>query len=322
MADKMEFSDVKFEDVSCPLGCTRGDAHLVTGKDRLHHLPGAFSVVQCKTCGLMRTHPRPTEETISFYYPEGYGPYLGTVIPAGSREKDSDSLVRKAIKGIFQFNTGRIPDMPPGRMLEIGCASGSFLAHMADRGWDVSGIELSRSAAQRARRLGYSVHCGSISSAPDPAERYDLIVGWMVFEHLHHPLQELERFRRWLNDDGVLVLSVPNAGSFEFRWFKDAWFALQMPTHLYHYTPETIRMVLERGGFILTRLFHQRLLSNIFKSLGNRLADQNAPPGFCRFFYEFPEKGWKRHYVLYPLAFFLGLLGQSGRMTVWAKRKR
>src|SRR5262245_4707604 len=62
----------------CPLGCPPGEEPVVQGHDRLHNLPGLFHVVRCNSCGLMRTDPRPTSESIGYYYPEDYGPYLST----------------------------------------------------------------------------------------------------------------------------------------------------------------------------------------------------------------------------------------------------
>ena len=49
----------RIENVSCPLGCIKGDEIVLTGRDRLHDLPGEFTVVKCRSCGLMRTNPRP-----------------------------------------------------------------------------------------------------------------------------------------------------------------------------------------------------------------------------------------------------------------------
>ena len=69
---------IQMEDVPCPFGCPQNDEVVLTGHDLLHNLPGEFTVVKCRSCGLMRTNPRPTQETISFYYPDRYGSYLGT----------------------------------------------------------------------------------------------------------------------------------------------------------------------------------------------------------------------------------------------------
>ena len=70
--------DVVLEDADCPLGCPRSDETVLAGRDRLHGLPGRFQVVRCRSCGLMRTNPRPSPGTIGFYYPEDYHPYRNT----------------------------------------------------------------------------------------------------------------------------------------------------------------------------------------------------------------------------------------------------
>ena len=183
--------NVTLEDVHCPLGCSKNDEVVLTGRDRLHDLPGEFTVVKCRACGLMRTTPRPTPETIGFYYPDDYGPYLGTRVQQVKPKRSSGikrllkALIKLVIK--FDFNTTPLPSLASGRMLEIGCASGAFLHQMAGQGWEVEGIEFSEKAAQAAAQLGYCVHAGSLETAQQPGEPFDLIVGWMVLEHLHDP---------------------------------------------------------------------------------------------------------------------------------------
>src|SRR5437660_12675977 len=75
--------DLALESVPCPAGCPPMDEVVVRGRDRLHGLPGEFSVVRCRTCGLMRTNPRPDPESIAHFYPDEYGPYRDTRIVAG-----------------------------------------------------------------------------------------------------------------------------------------------------------------------------------------------------------------------------------------------
>ena len=77
------------------------------------------------------------------------------------------------------------PPVRPGRLLEIGCASGSFLHRMAARGWQVEGIEFSEKAAKAARDLGYKVHTGPLETAPAPAGSLDLIVGLSYVERIY-----------------------------------------------------------------------------------------------------------------------------------------
>lgn len=308
----------QLEDVSCPLGCPKGDEFVLTGRDLLHDLPGEFAVVKCHTCGLMRTTPRPTPETIGFYYPDDYGPYLGTQIRRAGPTSSLKKLLVSLLKRVVNFNTQCLPSLVPGRMLEVGCASGAFLHLMACQGWQVQGIEFSEKAAQAAAQLGYRVHTGPLETAPPPNESFDLVVGWMVLEHLHDPIGGLKKLREWTKPGGWLVLSIPNAKSLEFRLFKEKWYALQVPTHLHHFTPETIRQVLQASGWTLEEIHHQRVLSNLIASTGYMLRDK----GYARLgqkFIDFPEQGGRWAYALYPLAWLFSVFGQTGRMTVWAR---
>ena len=168
--------------------------------------------------------------------------------------------------------------------------------------------------------MGYHVHTGTLETAPKPDEPFDLIVGWMVLEHLHDPIECLKKLREWAKPGAWLALSVPNAGSLEFCLFKEKWYALQLPTHLHHFTPQTLEKVLQASGWILAKVHHQRSLSNLIGSTGYVLRDK----GYVKLgqkFIAFPERAGRWTYVLYPLAWLFSVFGQTGRMTVWARVK-
>lgn len=315
---------VLLEDVNCPFNCCKNDEAVLIGRDLLHNLPGEFSLVKCRVCGLMRTNPRPTPATIGFYYPTYYGPYIDTQVLHARHKRllGIKKLLKYLIKWIFNFNTERLPALAPGRLLELGCASGSYLHQMAGQGWDVHGIEFSKKAAQASERLGYSVHAGSLEAAEQPpGDPFDLIVGWMVLEHLHDPIGGLNKLREWAKPGAWLVLSVPNAGALEFRMFKEKWYALQMPTHLYHFTPKTLEQLLRAGGWGLEKIYHHRILNNLIASIGYLLHDKGYVKLGLKLIH-FPDHAGKWHYLLYPLAWALSVFGQTGRMTVWARAKQ
>ncbi len=167
LANQMPDS-VRLEDKDCPLGCARNDEFVLSGHDRLSDLPGEFNVVKCRSCGLMRTNPRPSADTIGFYYPDDYGPYAGTQVidekPSGALKR----FLKPLVNWIFDDKAQALPELKPSNMLEIGCASGSFLHKMAGQGWHVEGIEFSEKAAQSAINLGYKVHIGALEDAPAP----------------------------------------------------------------------------------------------------------------------------------------------------------
>jgi 2-polyprenyl-3-methyl-5-hydroxy-6-metoxy-1,4-benzoquinol methylase len=314
---------VLLEQNPCPLSCPPSDIELLKGSDRLHDLPGLFTVVRCACCGLARTSPRPTPATIGAYYPADYGPYKGTVVPqeGNSDQRGFKSRLLAFGRRLFDTKATSLPDMPPGSMLEIGCASGSFLHAMAGRGWLVDGIEFSPEAAATARALGYHVSTGSVESVERAEGLYDLVVGWMVLEHLHDPVGALRKIASWSKPNAKLAISVPDAGAAEFRLFGARWYALQLPTHLYHYDATSINKILDAGGWRVTRIQRHRTLANVIASLGYWLHDK----GFVAIggkFIRFPETGGRLGaLLLFPLAYLAALAGQTGRMTVWAERK-
>lgn len=314
----------RLEAVDCPLCRVSDDEFVLAGSDLLNGSPGKFTVVRCRRCDLMRTNPRPDPASMTAFYPDDYGPYVTTRVDAPAKAEDVRTPVRRFFgaiaKTIFEFNVSRIPDVPVGKMLEIGSASGSFLHLMASKGWNVQGIEFSQTAGDAARQLGYPVHIGPLESAPRPEQGIDLIVGWMVLEHLHDPVGSLRKLAEWAEPGAYLILSIPNAGSLEFRLFGAEWYALQLPTHLHHFTPKTITKMLEHTGWRVERIHHQRILNNLIGSVGLKLMALGCTSVGAKFV-NFPDRSGRWSFFFYPFAWVLGAMGQTGRMTVWARLK-
>lgn len=313
--------EIELESVPCPLGCPEGEDEVLVGRDRIHGLPGEYPVVRCRACGLLRTNPRPTLNTIGYYYPDDYGPYVETRVHSVDNPASSRGAWKRFLLPLFRWNTACVPSLVPGRLLEIGCASGSFLRRMAQQGWTVEGVEPSITAGQAARALGYNVFTGPFEAMPERESSYDLIVGWMVLEHLHDPVHSLRKMHRALKPGGHLVISVPNAGSLEFAVFKDRWYALHLPAHLYHFTPGTLEAMLNKSGWRIHRIFHQRVLSNIAASFAYILQDYRCMNRLSDVLLGVPNMTGISHFLFYPIAYLLSLFGQTGRMTVWARRQ-
>jgi SAM-dependent methyltransferase len=311
---------VEMELKQCPFGCSGSDEFLFLGADRLYGQPGEFRVVRCRVCGLIRINPRPTPETIGFYYPDNYGPYQESEAFGAERKKEIIPLWKRIFRSVVRFNTICLPPLTPGRMLEIGCAAGGFMHRMACAGWGVEGIEFSSSAAKKASAKGFAVECISLEQATPPLQQYDIVVGWMVIEHLHDPLTALRKLADWIRPGGWLVISVPNAESFEARLFKDSWYALHLPAHLYHFSPRTLGNLLKCGGWQVERIFHQRILTSLIGSIGLLLHKKGWLPRVASALVRFPEESGRWNVALFPLAYLLSHFGQTGRMTVWARK--
>jgi SAM-dependent methyltransferase len=237
-------SRVEWEEVSCPLCQGRRWKTLVEGADPS---PGGgkhglwFAVVKCLDCDLCFTNPRPSPRTIGAFYPTDYRPYRKSV---GRRQ----TLWRRLRKS--PVPTKGINWHGQGRLLDFGCGSGSFLARMHQAGWRVTGVDCSAETVATIRQtLGVPVLEGTLPH-PELQERsFDVLTMWHSLEHVHQPLEVLRAAYRLLVPGGKLVVELPNIDSLPFRWFGSQWFGLELPRHLTHFNPWTLRRMLERAGF-------------------------------------------------------------------------
>ncbi len=307
---------VKVEDRPCPNGCAAQDEFVVEGWDRLHAIPGCFKVLRCMHCGLMRTNPRPTRETIGTYYPADYRPHQGAPANAGGNRTG----LRRWVERSLGFETRSIPPMAAGHLLEIGCSTGVFMEQMRQKGWSAEGIEFSEPAATQARARGFPVQTATVETVTCPSRPVDLIAAWMVLEHLHDPVGALNKMRTWIRSDGYLIASIPDAGSMEFRLFGKYWFALQLPTHLYHFTPKSIATLLHTGGWELKRTIWQPNCNNLLWSLEYWATDKQHSCLHAAIYWLRTARsaGMIRAF----LGWLLGALRQSGRIEIWAQPAR
>lgn len=274
-------------------------------------------MVRCRACGLTRTNPRPTPETIGFYYPSSYR--LHQAAPPPPPPKPQNALRRFKSK-LIDFKTKTLPEIAPGHFYEVGCGNGGFLREMARRGWSVEGLEPGETGAEAARAAGFDVECGQLETARAPSAPPDLIAAWMVLEHLHDPIGGLTRLAEWAKPGARFVASVPNVESIEFSVFKGAWYALQLPTHLFFYTPKTLGELMARAGWRIDRVFHHRNLTNLITSMGYVLEDKAVAPRLAQHLIGYPSRATWQLLATYPAATVMAALGQTGRITVWATR--
>jgi 2-polyprenyl-3-methyl-5-hydroxy-6-metoxy-1,4-benzoquinol methylase len=303
---------VDMEDCVCENCGTAASSVMFVAADRLHNLPGSFAVVRCHRCGLMRTNPRPTRRSIRRFYPEDYGPYLQTAVENSSRIQ---SMLRRTCDPLDTA----IPAVPKGRLLEIGSASGNFLLQMQRQGWDVTGIEVDETSAQRAAdRTHARVLRGDAGMTTLEHAQFDLICAWMVFEHLHDPMAAFERCFGWLKPGGWLAFSVPDCGNWQFRTFQANWFALQVPTHLYHFTAPILRSILERLGYDRITIQWQRTLIDVAISLAlvvENTFGANVGTNTRQIANSLAARAISR-----ALGIVAAPLQMTGRLTVWAQK--
>ena len=136
---------------------------------------------------------------------------------------------------------------------------------------EAEGIDPSEFAATRARQAGLNVRCGLLQEAAYPTARFDAISMYHVLEHTDKPLEILRECRRILKPGGELVVAVPNFSSLVFALTKSTWIGLQLPTHLQHFSPASLRLVAEATGFRVDSMVTDSTTEGIVNELANWL---------------------------------------------------
>jgi len=193
-----------------------------------------FTVWQCDVCGIALTYPKPI--ALDRYYPTHYRQYHPLALWA--LEQFYKMRVRSWTRS---FKRG-------GRALEIGCGDGFMLHLLKWAGWEVLGTERTPEMAQRAMDLFDVPVIVSDPTHLASEGLFDLIILFQVLEHLGNPLSMLEACVQLLSPNGVLVIGVPNFASWQSAFGRDSWLHLDVPRHLFHYSPTSLRKALERVG--------------------------------------------------------------------------
>lgn len=208
-----------------------------------------FTYYRCEGCGLVFLDPRPTEEEIlEFYTKDYYG--------EGSQKFISWLSLPRLVFAWERVRRLQKCFQTPGRVLDVGCGEGTFLRLLKKEGWECFGTELTAEMASRASRFGVSVSTGEIHENQFPLRYIDVITFWQVLEHLRNPAKIIKSLLPSLKKKGIVAISTPNISSFQAQVFGAEWFHLDPPRHLYLFSPETLKILMESLGFDLVRLYH------------------------------------------------------------------
>ncbi|MBI5847780.1 MAG: class I SAM-dependent methyltransferase [Nitrospirae bacterium] len=312
----------------------------VRSKDYINKKEGEFSVVQCRACGLIYTNPRPDKHEIRSYYPETTHYYVlsnAAFVPIKTvkgiyrillqyfrgyfPEKNRSRLIQCLLYPVYlsrkiKFDIEGIPHYQQrGRLLEIGCSYGKFLHEMKQLGWEVQGTDMSEEAVSTGRKVfGLPLINADIDEF-DPAQAsFDVIIMRMFLEHAPSPRRILEKAARWLRPQGQLIISVPDVSGIESRLFRNYFYGLHLPNHLYHFTPETLGAYLKSSGFRTVKTVHHTTDADFYGSLKNA-----SEGGSSMRLLSFMQSGVIKIFIRLMLK-FIARFWRTGRMTVFAVR--
>jgi 2-polyprenyl-3-methyl-5-hydroxy-6-metoxy-1,4-benzoquinol methylase len=235
------------ECVKCNLCGSDDTTFMYTLSDLLFNTPAKSTLVRCNHCGLVYQNPRPTPAEIGAYYPDNYECYQPR-IQATKKSRLLTAIERYGLeKRCHKITRYR----KTGKLLDVGCSIGLFLKGMERfPGWQLSGVEISPYAASIARQdPQLAIYDGSLDDQEFQPAAFDAITLWDVLEHLHDPNAAMGEINRLLSPDGLVVIRVPNPGSWLAKLFGRYWVGYEPPRHLYVFGKRHLASLLEKNGF-------------------------------------------------------------------------
>lgn len=232
-----------------------------------------FDLVKCDDCDLAYVLNQPDEAYLSSLYSADNGNYHTQLFDPDS--KDARRMAR--IAEVHLNFLGRVADA--GRLVDVGCSTGSFLK-LADRaGFAASGVEFSQSSATvAARRTGLDIETGGIHDCRLAEGSVDIVTMFDVIEHVPDPARDLARAYELLRPGGWLVLSTPNIdglfprASLPLAKVLNYWPHPEAPYHLYQFSVATLSAMVSAAGFIPGPVEHHAIdLAYSFGTISNLL---------------------------------------------------
>ncbi|TRO67375.1 class I SAM-dependent methyltransferase [Christiangramia sabulilitoris] len=207
--------------------------HLVTGEK--------FEISEYEN-GILKTYPVP-ENLSEYYESENY-------ISHNDSKNNLQDKVYQFVKSHMLSKKAKWVRryFKQGRILDVGAGTGEFLNKMKTFLWTVEGVEPNQTARELAILKGLNLR-PDLSEIRD--QKFDVISLWHVLEHLPDLEKKIDELRELLNDDGVLIIAVPNFKSYDAEYYKENWAAWDVPRHLWHFSRTGLKEKLAKHNFQL-----------------------------------------------------------------------
>lgn len=203
-------------------------------------------LVRCENCAAMMFNPQPADEQLAAIYSEEYVLLQEEEAGAGHVSQLKQLTAEEYLTLLLKYRGKHA-----GRILEVGCGQGDFLARAVGCGYEVIGTDVSphvcRIAEARVRDRG-QVHCGFLESLPAQDESFDVIILADVIEHVRRPIETLALIHRLLKPGGTIFIATPALDSWSAKLMGHSWMEFKLE-HLTYFDRNNIQTLLLAAGF-------------------------------------------------------------------------
>ena len=272
---------------NCPACDAEGLKPILTAKDYTVSNE-LFAIVECTACTLRFTQDVPNIDSIGPYYKsENYISHTNT--SKGFINSLYQSVRKRTLKQkrkLIEKSTG----LKTGNLLDVGSGTGAFASEMKQAGWQITGLEPDDDARKVAVQIN-NVELNNINLFYDlPENSFDAITMWHVLEHVHDLQGYITKLKSILKENGKLFIAVPNYTSKDAAIYQEHWAAYDVPRHLYHFSPQSMKILIEKHGMRIEQYkpmwydsFYVSMLSSKYKNA--RLSDRQGKTNlFASFF--------------------------------------
>ncbi len=230
-----------------------------------------FDIFTCNNCTHLFTQNVGSQNEIGKYYEsENYISHSDT--EAGFINKLYHFIRKRTLvgkKNIVQNET----EITKGTILDVGCGTGAFLNTMQLANWHCTGLEPDGMARKKATNLYKIEPLSSPEIFNLQPNTYDAITLWHVLEHVHQLHQYVEQLKNILKLNGKIFIAVPNYTSYDAQHYGGFWAAYDVPRHLYHFSPTSMKNLVEQHGLKIKKTlpmwfdsFYVSMLSEKYKN--------------------------------------------------------
>lgn len=153
-----------------------------------------------------------------------------------------------------------LKDLPAGAsVIDLGCGNGALLAALRERGWRLTGIDISRSGIQLAQKTYPGIQFELADATGDLSDlgygTYDLVLSTDTIEHIFLPRKYTLNCFKLLKPGGTLLMTTPyhgyikNLGSSILGTWDHHWAPLHDYGHIKFWSPATLGQLLYESGF-------------------------------------------------------------------------